>query len=132
VTAPALPWHRIARAVGLAIARWGLLVLLVAILLRAVAVPLIRGERPAPSSPPDGYVSPDASVRLSWSRGAAEGPLRLEVCRDRDFRAPEVSEEVRGTSLTLRPLERGRTWYWRLEPGGVVGMFRTSDHAVHF
>jgi len=127
-----LPYTRNARAIALFAARHGVLALLLAMILHAVLAPSIWGARPTPTSPPDGYVSPDLSVRLSWSRGDSGDPLRLEVARDRGFRTPDVTEEVRGSSVTLRPLERGRTYYWRLEPGGVVAMFRTSAHGIHF
>jgi hypothetical protein len=71
-------------------------------------------------------------VYLSWDRGDVQGPLRIEVAEDADFRRIVRTQEARGSSWTTPALPRGRTYYWRLQKNGVVAFFRTAPDAVDF
>ncbi len=116
----------------LLLVRYGPLAFLAGTLLRATLLPVFRGEVARPEVPPDGFVSHDTSVYLGWARGDLEGPVEVEVAADTGFRRIVHKQTSRGSSLTTPPLERGRTYYWRLQKNGVVAFFRTARDAVDF
>ena len=125
---------RVARAAARFLAAYGPVALLVGTLFGAILVPTIGKVRPRPGVPPDGYLTENLSVRLSWERGDAQGDLLLEVADEPGFRRPLLQKRTRSSALSVPGLLRGQTYYWRLEQdgGAIVAFFRTSPHAVRF
>ena len=75
---------------------------------------LVAGDAPQPQIPPDGHVSHTRVVRLSWYRGGS-GPYRLQVIpEDGDFDTPLIDKTLRSAIHTLKDLQPGEAYRWRV------------------
>lgn len=100
-----------------------------------VSVALL-GAGPTPQLPPEGYVVERGRVDLQWHRGTRPGAIRLQVAgKSGDFTRPIVDREEPGTTLSLKGLEPGRAYRWRLVQNGAasrVASFEISASHVDF
>jgi len=90
-------------------------VFLVAALLGSLAGNKIYGTGPTPQQPPEGYELHRGMVTLHWDKGTQKGDIVLQVSVDNsDFSEPLFEKKLAASFYTLRELERGKQYYWRL------------------
>ena len=96
----------------------------------------VFGVGPTPQQPPEGYELQRLEAKLTWHKGNREGATTLEIAKDDPtFQTLFVERQVSGTSHSLRDLEPGHTYYWRLKRDDEYTRtcsFKTSKHAIDF
>jgi len=94
----------------------------------------IWGSGPVAQQPPEGYTIERDRASLQWDKGTREAPVTLQVSvGSPDFDEMLVNKVVKGNGHTLRKLERGATYYWRLVQNGKAGptaSFKVSRYNV--
>ncbi len=123
----------------IAAARWLRRYLVALALIGTLAAAMIQvyttGVGPRPQQPPEGYVVERDRASLQWDKGTIERPIELQVSiDDPEFGNPAVERKTSGTSHSLRDLEPGSTYYWRLVQDGEpsrTASFSVSKYNVH-
>lgn len=87
------------------------------VLFVSIAVFLLAGaaldDQPVPLIPPSGYQAYEPSIALEWRPGDHKGAFRLQVAKERDFRAPIIDRETSQTRFKIPRPEPGR-YCWRV------------------
>ncbi|MCP4603280.1 MAG: hypothetical protein GY847_22655 [Proteobacteria bacterium] len=111
-------------------------IVLISTLTLALFEVYISGTGPVPQMPPEGYQLGQAQVTLRWNRGTREGDIQLQVSMDdANFGKPMLDKKATGKSHSMRDLEPGHIYYWRLVQGNKtspVAAFKTSPYAIKF
>lgn len=121
---------------GILLRKYAVALLLVVGLGWALIYVNLWGAPPTPQQPPEGYTVQRDRAALQWNNGTRNKPVTLQISvGDPDFEKPIVNKVIKGNGHTMRKLERGATYYWRLiqngEPGPTAS-FKVSRYNVDF